>query len=464
MIATFYNLSKRQDSTKVPTGSGTDIAVNLKNGADFDNPIFEMSTNVTGYNYMLWNGHYYFITGRRYLYNNYYEISCTVDALGSYRSQIMSSSQYVLRTDVNTLADYQLIDTAYPTQTYPTIYQTKSGSNDFKLNSTGHFVLITKGKGADGGLQYWGLNATELNAIFVQIFNTNQDSLWDDISNRVSTIIPSFLNVTDYIVGVRWMPFPLQAGSGQGRIYLGYWDSGVNGVKYSRTIKFAFSTISFGLHPETASKKLFMNCGNFRSISVYVPGCGEVPVDPAKVENSINVKFSVDVVGNVAVALTNGDGKIVGRLSGSLGCDIPFSGSSGVSLAAASEIGAGVGSIVSGVVAAFSGAGVGAALGAVGEGVLAVGSGVAAAVPDVITKGGIAGFSVVDGCDVIVVTETVYDITEQAPTQQGYPCMKLSALGTAGFYIIKNPQVDFGDDLYIKNQIESYMSRGFYVE
>lgn len=65
MIATFYNLSKRQDSTKVPTGSGTDIAVNLKNGADFDNPVFEMSTNVTGYNYMLWNGHYYFITGRK---------------------------------------------------------------------------------------------------------------------------------------------------------------------------------------------------------------------------------------------------------------------------------------------------------------------------------------------------------------------------------------------------------------
>ena len=463
MEAYFYNLNKRRDSTKQPTVTGTKIDLILKEGADYDYPVFQMHTDVTGYNYLKWNDHYYFITGRRFVYNSLWEISCEIDPLASCRGSIKSSSQYVLRTDVNTLADYKLIDTAYPTRTYPTIYQTKSSSSDFKLNSTGHFVLITKGKGNDGGLQYWGLNASELNSIFVQIFSTNQDSLWDDISNRVSTIIPSFLNVTDYIIGCRWMPFPLQAGDGQGRIYLGYWDSGVNGIKYSRTIKFAFASIAFGLHPETASHKLFMNCGNFRSISVYVPGCGEIPVDPAKVKTTINLKLSVDVVGNVAVSLTNGDGDIVGRLSGSLGCDIPFSGSSGVSLSAASEIGAGVGSIVSGVVAAATD-GFSAAIGAVGEGLLAVGSGVAAAIPDVITKGGVAGFSVVDGCDTIVVQECVYDITDQAPTQQGYPCMKISTLGTNGYYQIKNPQVDFGDDLTIKSMIENYMRIGFYVE
>ena len=69
-----------------------------------------------------------------------------------------------------------------------------------------------------------------------------------------------------------------------------------------------------------------------------------------------------------------------------------------------------------------------------------------------------------DGADLVRVQEWIYPITPLASTQNGYPSMQIATLGTAGFYQIKNPQVDFGDDLYIKNQIESYMSRGFYVE
>lgn len=459
MTATFYNLNKRQDSTKVPTGSGTDITVNLKNGADFDNPVFEMQTNVTGYNYMLWNGHYYFITGRKYIHNQFFEISCTIDALGTCRSDIMSSSQYVLRTSNSSLANHKLIDNAYPAETEP-------NSNHYAItmgiDNTGCYVLSVK---SDKGIQYFIITLSQLQNILDQIMATKQEDLWSTISDLVGSLGPSLLNASDYIIGVRWMPFSVPSGTAY-PIVLGYWATGISAPEASTRFNFVSAPggeFTLTVHPETDSTKEFLNCAQYHGCTVFVPGCGEIPIDFGKVQGtSIKVSITVDISGAVTAIIKNTDGEILGRSHGVLGAEVPITASN-VGAGGIGATAAGIGTVV-GALATAGASGFAAAMGEAAEGAIEIGTGIAASIPDVNTSGGAGSYLVPAGADMLRVQEWMYPITEQAPVQNGYPCMKVMTLGTAGFYQIKNPQVDFGDDLYIKNQIESYMARGFYVE
>lgn len=463
MTAEFYTLDKRKDSTKQPSVSGTQITVILKNGADFDNPVFQMETNVTGYNYLKWNDAYYFITGRRYIHHNLFEISCEIDPLATYRGSIKSSTQYVLRTSVGSLADYGLIDNAYPTAAVPTYHHNEKAIG---MTDAGSYVLVTKG---GNGINYYGITESKLNTLLSQLLATKQESLWDTISNIGQTLGPSFLNAFDYIVGCRWMPFSVPSGGSDGEIYLGYWGTGVQGKLYSTQYNFVHTdggVFTFDVHPETTAAKEFMNCSQFHACKVYVPGCGELPIDFAKVKGSkIKLEISCDVSGAVSAIVYNAVNQVIGRTCGTLGADVPISASS-INLGGLMAIGNGAGTVISALAAAGTGGAVGAAeLAAdLGAGAVEIGSGALAAVPDVSTKGGAGSYYILDKNEMAGVYEAIYDITAQAPTQQGYPCCKLATLSSNGFYQIKNPQVDFGDDLYIKDRIESFMRSGFYVE
>lgn len=459
MQATFYNLAKRTDSTKIPTSTGTVISVNLKEGTDLDNPIFQMQTNVLGYNYLLFDGHYYFITGRRYVYNNLFEISCTIDALASYRSKIKSSTQYVLRSTVS--PNYNLIDNSYATEAEPDV---RFSTTTMGLSDTGSYVLMTK---SGNGVQYWGITEADLLSLLSSLFAEKQEDLWSTISDLTSTLGPALLDVTDYIIGCRWMPFSIPSGGNSSRIYLGYWDTHIDAKEYTTRFNFAGGAVfSLPVYPETDPEKAFMNCSQYHSLSIFVPGCGETPIDYAKVQGTgVNIYPSVDVLGNVTGVIENSDNEVIGRFYGTLGADVPISASN-IGLGGFMSIGSGAGAIVGGISAIASGGASAVAEGAgdIASGALEVGSGILASIPDINTKGGVGSYLLARRCDLLCAMESRYKLVDLAPTQQGYPCMKTMTLGTNGFYMIKNPQVDFGDDLYIKTQIEGYMARGFYVE
>lgn len=455
--ATFYNLSKRTDSTKVPTDAGTQISVTLKDGTDLDNPVFQMHTNVLGYNYMKFENAYYFITGRRFLYNNFYEISATIDALGTHRADIMGSSQYILRTSVTSLANYKLIDNSYPTEAEPDYnhFATTIG-----ITNTGCYVLSVK---SDEGIQYFIITRNQLETILDQIMATKQEDLWSTISDLVGSLGPSLLNASDYIIGCRWMPFPVPGGTTY-PIVLGYWPTGISAPEASTQYSFVSSSdISLTVHPESDSKKAFMNSSQYHACTVFVPGCGEIPVDFGKVQGStIKVNMTVDIAGVVTAIIKNTAGEIIGRAHGTLGAEVPITASN-VGAGGFGSVASGIGTMVTSLATVASG-NIGGAVAEATAGAVEIGTGIASSIPDVNTSGGAGSYMVPDGADLLRVQEWIYKLTPQAPTQQGYPSMKTSTLGTAGYYIIKNPQVDFGEDLYVKSQIESYMARGFYVE
>lgn len=458
MEATFYLFDKRTDSTAVPTGIGTKVTVVLKEGSDFDYPVFKVSNkNILKANYMFWNGDYYFITGRRYICNEYYEISCEMDVLGSHRTQIMSSTQYVLRSTVS--PDYTLIDSMYPTKAQPTIHS--QTITDLGANNTGHYVLITI---SGNGVVYYAMNQAEFNLFLDQIYTTPQDDWYDYIPQLGGSIIRSVLNPTDYIIGCKWIPFNKVNTGTTDNVHLGYWSSSNSVTVYKATTPMKYATVNFTLHPTTDATKAFMNCSAYHTVQVYIPGCGTVPIDYAKFKgnSSGTILVAVDVLGAVTATIKNSSGDVLSLVSGALGQDVPVASNS-MSLTGAATLGGGIGTAIGGVAKFAAGDYAGAAEDAA-EGLAGIASGAMASIPDVVTKGTVGSYYYEANHLTVDVLEEVYDIPTQAPTQQGYPCMKLLTLGTAGYYQIKNPQVDFGEDTNVKAKIESFMRSGFYVE
>lgn len=457
MEAKFWLFDKRTDSTAVPSDPATKVTIVLKEGSDLDYPVFKISNkNILKANYMQWEGNYYFITGRRFINNEYFEISCEIDVLGTYRTDIMSSTQYVLRSTVS--PDYTLIDSMYPTKAQPTIHS--QTLTTLGANNTGHYVLITI---SGNGVVYYAMNQSEFNGFLSQIYGTPQEDWYDNIPQLGGSIVRSVLNVTDYIIGCKWVPFN-KASGGSDVVHLGYWTSNSAVTVYNATTPLKYASVPFTLYPTTGATKAFMNCSAYHTVQISIPGCGTVPVDYAKFKgnNSGTAVINVDVLGSVTATIKNSDGDVLALVSGSLGQDVPVSSNS-MSVTGIAALGGGVGTAIGGV-AKFAAGDYAGALEDIGEGAAGIASGAMASIPDVVTKGSVGSYYYEVNHLTVDVLEEVYDISPQAPTQQGYPCMKLLTLDTAGFYMIKNPQVAFGEDTQVKAKIENFMRVGFYVE
>ena len=86
-----YHFSKRKNSTKRPTGQGTEVPCLLKSATTFQNPTFILQkpmNDMLQFNYAKWADHYYFIDSTTSINAGQTEISCTEDILATYKNEI----------------------------------------------------------------------------------------------------------------------------------------------------------------------------------------------------------------------------------------------------------------------------------------------------------------------------------------------------------------------------------------
>ena len=119
LSATFYTLSKRKNSTKQPTGTGTVLSVDLKSGTSFISPTFLLNISGTPtYNYLQFEGWYYFIKDKVSVRNNLWELQCEVDALATAKTEILNTHAYVLYDNTT---NSQIPDNRIPMKTTATV-------------------------------------------------------------------------------------------------------------------------------------------------------------------------------------------------------------------------------------------------------------------------------------------------------------------------------------------------------
>lgn len=131
---TGYNFAKRANSTKQPTGlSGTDFSVVLKDKCSYDKPVFRLqNSGDLNINYIQWGSWYYFVTDISYVRDDLFDVTCDLDVLATYKTEIGQTAAFVL---YDTTANTEITDRRLSMKTTATVSSNTTESDIFEGNS-----------------------------------------------------------------------------------------------------------------------------------------------------------------------------------------------------------------------------------------------------------------------------------------------------------------------------------------
>ena len=455
MQAEFYKFSKRKNSTAVPTGSGLEVELTLKNGTSILQPTFLLSANVSEYNYCHFNGRYYWINDITSVRNGLWEVQCRVDVLASWKNEILETSAFVSYSsnDNNQMVkdNRNVLSTS--------VERSESFVNFDMFNSRGSYILATLSGPALEAINnsfsvLYGLDAGSLGAL-AQEFNS---------PDALTAIKQYFDNPTETIVFCRWLPRNLIGGPTRiVPVKFGDYQSGVTGTLIEENFSSEIKDVTIPWQ-----RNDFRNYEPYSTAILYLPGVGNVPINLQSLAglNTLSIQCVMDYVTNgIHYQITDGTGaNIIATYSGSVGVDIPISA---IQSGNVGGIIAGLGSVAGGVGAVISGGLSAGADGAIGGGL--AGLGASSISQNVRTSGGFAGGYNVKAGGTTVHLEITRNLSVQEPSEyvgfMGNPCMKYREIsGLNGYCQTENFQVSGEMMDSEKTEINNLMNGGVYIE
>ena len=465
----FYNFSKRNNSTKIPNNSETSFDCDIRNVSNILNPQIELRhENPTNFNYCYIPNfsRYYFISN--WTWNQGLWIaSCNIDVLATYKTQIGSSTQNVVRSYSNKneyLIDALGILSAQQTTNYYHLmpYPNQSGSGVPSLDK-GVFVVGILGNNS-GGQTMYELLPNQFQQFLSSLLTTADGYDWGDLVRGLKN---SIMNPFQYITSCRWYPNEFIV-SGTQELKCGLWGSNVNGypIVNLNTTPYGSFFIPIAKHPQTSSKGKYINLAPFTKTILDCSVFGLINVDTSLLidANFIGCKLYVDVFSGTGTikgyattneSFTNND-KLLFKKDVMFGVNIPLSSNSSSAL---TEIGSSIMGTLGGIGADENGAisiplspaisGIGDVLGAMNGEIDSTSSGGA------ITQH-------LNGYNLHQVFRNQCDIDY---LNNGHPLssnVQISSL--SGYVLCKNGVLDINCMDSEKDKIKQYLISGFYYE
>lgn len=199
-----YSFSKYENSTKVPAGTaGTQYTGLLIEPCSVLNPIIKVN-GITGYSYnyayISEFSRYYFITDWN-TENGFWYLTMRIDVMGSFKTTIGASTQYVLRAA--SAQDPYIVDTLYPTtgEMTKSSVEVNSGLQSYLPN--GMFVLNVTGSAA-GTVGSYACTWTTFKNLIKKMLLTNSDDTW--WANLADGIRESIFHPFEHLGNVIWFP------------------------------------------------------------------------------------------------------------------------------------------------------------------------------------------------------------------------------------------------------------------
>lgn len=285
-----YHFSKRKNSTKRPTGQGTEVPCLLKSATTFQNPTFILQrpmNEMLQFNYAKWADHYYFVDSTTSINAGQTEISCTEDVLATYKNEIGNYSCFIERSsNQTTLAN----DTMYiPTNDW--VLSTRNVSHKEKImTSTYSQQYIIRVVSRTGVASYY-INGDQLNNLLDYMYT---ESNFTDVINDAITKL--MFDPFKYIVDLKWIPFVESAfkNNNNEAIQLGFWDSGVMAKRIDEDTVVNFS-YSFAFdNPLYAITDFRYYIPSFSNYFIKLPFIGVVALNPYKIDESVNALYQFD--------------------------------------------------------------------------------------------------------------------------------------------------------------------------
>lgn len=321
--ANFYKFSKAIDSTKRPSGSGTPFDIVLKGPVTITAPVIELDKSALDYNYCYIPtfGRYYFVQTTTILTNDIIQFSLSVDVLATWKTEILASSLYVLRS----ASDYnlKLVD---DTWTHTTDFNETVNTVTFPdYDAAGcYFITVVNPEAATSAnpaSTMYVVNDTGLATLLSEMFDLDNYTNIDDLT-------ATYFNPAQYITSCRWYPFSFSSiSAAQGTslevIKYGWYPAqsvtltavGYRVVNYGKTMTFS---MSIGSYTDWTDRD-----ANWTRYALYVPGFGVTEIDPQFSGQTLSGKISVDFnTGAANLMLTSGTNQLMMQSAGKIGAEV----------------------------------------------------------------------------------------------------------------------------------------------
>ena len=440
-----YTFSKKINSTKQPSGSGQSVSAVFKDNTSVVSPTFILSSFNTSWNYIKWGSRYYFVDDIVILSNNHAEYVCKTDVLATFKSEIGSSVQYVLRA-ASAYNPYAL-DMKYPAQASSILSNISLSS--LAVDSTGLYVLGVVGSGSTNTVTYYTMGATNFAQLMIALFDTSYLNA-QDISVELQK---ELVNPFQYIVSCYWFPFTAtQMAGDMAQIKFGWWDSGVYGGKLAESQRVVSLEQTFELprHPQAGTRGIYLNDAPYTRYMLNCYSFGSIPIDPAPfvANNAGAIEIDVDIFTGVAqMYVATQSSRLFTEIS-QFGVPIQINQNT------ANVIGGAL-SLAGGLVGVAYGNYVGA-----GQGIL---SAVESAFPQVQSKG--ANGSKVAFMQTPNIVASFRQLVEEDNAQIGRPLCQQKTISTlSGYILCEDADLDSAGTTSEKEQIIGYLNSGFYYE
>ena len=473
MNVDFYNFTKRRNSTKVPTATGTTIACTLKEPCSLKSPVLTISGDVFGYDYAYVAdfGRYYFVAEVTSICKGVTQYTLEEDVLATNKTAIGNTVAHIAYS--STGWDKDITDARIAVKGTKSIYH---DSQSLGFNSTGVYIIgvvNNQTTGKYGGLCYYRLDAINMAKLITYMCKSD---FWDKIKTYFNG------KPMDFIQSCIWVPVTGTefVGTLETTLYLG--DTAV--ADYSTVPE---TPVYISYYPVTTpvavlggaavSVSLGTKFQDFRdnqpytSASLYLPGIGltDLNANDFYESASVTIQTIFDITtGDTTYKIFDDTNQLLKTASFNASASVSLSQ---VNINSAGAI-AGIGGVVGGVVGMGIAAAAGNPLGiaTAGVGVLASASAAVMAANQRSTsvKGtnnGRSGFYTVSASTVVVRQDTEDPDDASYIAAWGRPVGVTHAISNhSGYVQCENASVSMTGDSYERDAINSFLNGGFFYE
>ena len=507
MNITFYQFSKRNNSTKIVNVAGTTLSCELKSSTSIYNPTLVIKAVPSAWN-PVWNycyipgfSRYYFINNWTWL-NGVWECSAVCDVLASFKTEIGNLSEYVLRSS----ADYDgtIMDSAYiastvvrPTnQILPAFFNTGGLSSGFYIVG----IIGNESTATQGAITYYQMDSTEMARLRAYLLSDTflqQQGLTNLVDFIPADATKVIYNPYQYIVSCRWFPFgsatidPYWKDS-VSIINFGWWNTGTGFSAYRlKSTVPAYEHLEQIVpdqHPYASSRGTYLNHAPFTERILTFSPFGSIPLPDGVLNTAheLGIRLSVDwISGEGTLTLEAIDteppyatSSIITRMTAQIGVDIQLAqvGTDyfGTRIAQIQNAGNFMNSLISAGASIDLSSVSGAAISAIGAGAQAayaydmyqiagMNNYLKTKAPQLITdgsNGSMAAYKVNN-----YLSNLFYIPVPDDNPQLGRPLCQVKTLNTIpGYIMVRNPDVSIGCFEAERAAIISFLSTGFFYE
>ncbi len=453
--------SKLENSTKQPTTtSWADYDVTLKNGCDLLDPEVTLSVSeatIAPYNYATMFGKYFFIADKYMLRENLCVLQLRHDPLATYKSQIGSSTLYVLRSA--STSNGNIFDNLYPTTS---ISYSRSEDASFVPGGygLGCYIVNCVGMTTTGGSTLWKFTPNEFRAMLYALYNKIDVFQVSDILDAVSKFLDG--SPEKLVSSAMWMPSYNFSGTTK-EFYVGTWDTDINATLITDPV-FQLPVIELDIpkHPQAATRGSYLNLAPYSTYTLNIPMFGAINIDTTAIKGSTKLYL------NIVVDALSGQGRcrvhtggnptpLVADLTAQIGVPVPLQGQN-----TGSTILGGIVSTIAGVAtAALNPAHLAAGL--IGAGAGAIGTAIHA-IDGMSFSTGSSGGALATLYN-IVLDATFMNIANEDNTLRGRPLCELKQISTlSGYIMVAEGDVSIPGTITEQREIKTMLESGFFYE